>query len=260
MLVHAEQGLGDVLQMLRYVPLLAERGARIILCVQPELTQIVGSVRGAERVMTTADPLPPFDLHCPVMSLPLAFGTLATTIPANIPYLSAPDRHQTWWRNRLGPKTKRRIGLVWSGGATHKNDHNRSLPLQALLPILDADAEFVSLQVDYRPGDRTLLGADGRIRNFQNDLKSFADTAALIEQLDLVISVDTSAAHLAGALGKALWILLPYMPDFRWALDRADSPWYPTARLFRQPGINDWESVLESVRNALEREAEQRLA
>ena len=136
---------------------------------------------------------------------------------------------------------------MWSGSREHKNDHNRSIPLKTLLPLLDLDAEFVSLQVDYREADLALLQQDGRILNLKDEIKSFADTAAIMDQLDLVISVDTSVAHLAGAMGRPLWLLLPYTPDYRWGLDVEDSPWYPTARLWRQGQERQWAPVIERV-------------
>jgi hypothetical protein len=190
-------------------------------------------------------------MHCPLLSLPLAFKTRVETIPSAAPYLRAAPRTALHWNERLGPRERFRIGLVWSGRPTHKNDRNRSISLGALWPLLDFDAVFVTLQPDVRAEDVTTLKDCGNIIHLGHELKNFSDTAALIANLDLVISVDTSVAHLAGALGKPVWIILPYIPDWRWLLDREDSPWYPTARLFRQNQSRTWDDVILRVRGAL---------
>jgi tetratricopeptide (TPR) repeat protein len=252
-LLHHEQGLGDTLQMLRYVPLLAARGARVIVRVPASLSAVAATVPGVAQVVVEDATLPPFDLHCPFMSLPLAFRTTLATVPSNVPYLSAPEPALTAWGKRLGPRARRRIGLAWSGAAAHRNDRHRSIGLQPLLALLHVDAEFVSLQKEYVPADEALLKADGRVRDFSADLADFAETAGLVEQLDLVISVDTSVAHLAGGMGKPVWLLLPFAPDYRWMLGRADSPWYPGMRLFRQPVFGDWAGVVREVAAALDR-------
>ncbi len=168
-----------------------------------------------------------------------------------MPYVSAPKEAKARWAQRLGPRRKLRIGLAWSGSREHKNDRNRSIPLQTLAPLLEVDAEFVSLQIDYREADLPLLRSSG-IVNLQDEIKSFVDTAAIVDQLDLVVSVDTSVAHVVGALGKPLWLLLPFMPDFRWRLEGTDTPWYPSARLWRQGDDRRWEPVIEQVRAAAE--------
>jgi tetratricopeptide (TPR) repeat protein len=251
LLLHAEQGLGDTLQMLRYAPLLARRGATVVLSAPAALVPLAASVDGIDRVLQPGEALPPFDLHSPLMSLPLALGTRIDTIPAAVPYLSAPAAKLAEWRTRLGPGKRQRIGLAWAGNPAHRNDANRSIALKALLPLLDADADFFSLQKDYRPADEALMRADGRIRSHAEALEDFTDTAALVEQMDLMISVDTSVAHLAGALGKPVFVLLPWVPDYRWGLERADSPWYPTARLFRQARAGDWDGVVAEVVRAI---------
>jgi hypothetical protein len=196
--------------------------------------------------------LPPFDFHCPIMSLPLLFRTTLETIPAPASYLPTPagDRRQVW-EDRLGDHDRLRVGLVWSGNPKHKNDHNRSILLRTLSSILDADATFVSLQKDPRSIDKEILLERTDIVDLTAHLTDFMETAALISCLDLVITVDTSVAHLAGALGCPTWILLPYTPDWRWLLDRDDSPWYPTVRLFRQTETRDYASVLDRVRTEL---------
>jgi ADP-heptose:LPS heptosyltransferase len=199
------------------------------------------------------DPLPAFDMHCPVGSLPLVFGTRLDTIPSATSYLPSPPQARVQaWEERLGPHDRLRVGLAWSGNASHRNDFNRSTSLKLLSRILDVDASFVSLQKDPRPDDRAQLAQTG-IVDLTSDLTDFAETAALVSCLDLVITVDTSIAHLAAALGRPTWILLPWTPDYRWLLDRDDSPWYPTVRLFRQSETRDYAGVLDSVRSELKR-------
>jgi tetratricopeptide (TPR) repeat protein len=250
-LLHSEQGLGDTIQFCRYVPLVAARGARVVLEVERPLHEIMASLAGATQVISKGDALPDFDFHCPLLSLPLAFETRLETIPSATAYLRAPDQTLNDWQARLGPKARPRIGFVWSGRPAHKNDHNRSISLRSLLPLLDIDATFVSLQKDVPSDDAAVLKGCNDVLHFGDELKDFSDTAALILQLDLVISVDTSVAHLAGALGEPVWILLPYNPDWRWLLDRDDSPWYPSVRLFRQQQIGNWAGVIDQVKNEL---------
>jgi len=248
-LLHNDQGLGDALQFCRYVPLLRARGAEIILEVENPLKELFSNLPGISRCLTKGDPLPSFDFHCPLTSLPLAFSTTLDTIPSEVPYL---PRVNEVAGPRLGPSKRPRIGLVWSGNPNHLNDHNRSLPFRELLPLLDGvEAEFVSLQKNARPEDEALLRQRGDVLDLGPALRDFADTAAVVEQLDLVISVDTSVVHLTGGLGRPLWILLPHIPDWRWLLDRDDSPWYPTAQLFRQTATRDWAEVVARVRAAL---------
>lgn len=250
-LLHGEQGLGDTIQFSRYVPLVAARGARVILEVQKPLQALMAGFAAGVKVVARGDALPAFDVHCPLMSLPLAFGTRLETIPAAPAYLHAPAERLTKWQTRLAPARRPRVGLTWSGNPAHERDSERSIPLRALLPLLDADATFVSLQKDMRPDDAAVLRERGDILDAGGELADFSDTAALISQLDLVISVDTSVAHLAGALGRPVWILLTQMPDFRWLLDRADSPWYPSVRLFRQDDDRSWDGVIARVRAVL---------
>jgi tetratricopeptide (TPR) repeat protein len=252
-LVHAEQGFGDTIQFARYVPAVAERGARVILEVQEPLHDLMHTLPGAAQIVSRGDMLPDFDMHCPLLSLPRAFATRLESIPAQTPYLHASAGRVADWNARLPPRTRPRIGLVWSGRPTHKNDSNRSIGLGSFLPLLDGvEATFVSLQRDVRAADATLLRKRTGLVHFGDKLKTFADTAALIANLDLVIAVDTSVAHLAGALRKPVWVLLPFIPDWRWLLDRDDSPWYPTARLFRQDDSRRWDSVFVRLRAALD--------
>jgi Flp pilus assembly protein TadD len=250
-LLHAEQGFGDTIQFCRYVPLVAARGARIILEVQEPLHELLNSLIGAIQIVSKDAPLPDFDMHCPLLSLPLAFRTRLETIPSTTPYLYAPSQALKKWDTRLGPQRHPRIGLVWSGALLNRRDSDRSIGLRKLLPLLSIDATFVSLQKEIRPDDATLLNKQKNILHFGADLENFSDTAALISHLDLVISVETSVAHVAGALGKPTWVLLPFIPAWRWLLDREDSPWYPTARLFRQPVRDDWMSVVAKVEQEL---------
>ena len=249
MLLHNEQGLGDALQFCRYVPLLRDRGAEIILEIESPLQELLSRLPGISRCIAKGDPLPAFDFHCPLTSLPLAFSTTLDTVPAEVPYLPQPSEGAG---PQLGPSERPRIGLVWSGNPNHTNDRNRSLPFRELLPLFDGvAAEFVSLQKNLHPEDEELMRQRSDVLDLGPALRDFCATAAVVEQLDLIISVDTSVAHLAGGLGRPLWILLPYIPDWRWLLDRDDSPWYPSARLFRQTATRDWAEVVERVRAAL---------
>jgi tetratricopeptide (TPR) repeat protein len=251
LLIHSEQGYGDTIQFCRYASLVAERGATVLLRVQPALKELMLSLPGVARVMDTNEPLPAFDLYCPIVSLPLALGTTLESIPASIPYLEAAPELVARWGGRLGNGGRSRIGLVVSGNPGHKNDRNRSVPLASLRPVLEQEAQWVLVQQAVGDRDITTLAERPDIRYFGEELRSFADTAAVIANLDLIISVDTSVAHLAGALGKPVWILLPSTPDWRWLLNRTDSPWYPTARLFRQSRLGDWPDVIGQVRAAL---------
>jgi len=250
-LLHAEQGLGDAIQFCRYAPLVAARGGRVILEVHRQLRDLMTSVPGVTAVVPRGEALPDFDWHCPLLSLPLAFGTQLETIPSSTPYLNASARKLAEWGTRLGVKSRCRVGLIWSGNSAHKRDQNRSVGLSVLLPILDTGATFVSLQKDVRSADAVVLEQRSDILQVSDGLQDFSETAALMVQLDLVVSVDTSTAHLAGALGRPVWILLPYLPDWRWLLDRDTSPWYPTARLFRQDQTRVWDSVVTRVRAEL---------
>ena len=240
-LLHGEQGFGDVIQFCRYVPQVAARGARVMLEVAESLCGLVGSL-GAAQIIAAGSRLPAFDLHCPLMSLPLAFGTRLDTIPAAVPYLAPPADAAAAWEARLGPRTRPRIGIAWAGNPRQENDRNRSASLKALVPLLDIDATFVSLQKDLRAGDGALLKARADIMNLGGALADFSDAAALVSRMDAVVSVDTSIAHLAGALGKPVLVLLCFTPDWRWLIGGDTNPWYPTARLFRQAQPQDWDA------------------
>jgi len=251
LLIHPEQGHGDYIQFIRYAALVERLGVRVVLEVPPELTKLFSTLTGQLTLIEKGKPLPSFDYHCPVMSLPLALKTTLKTIPAQIPYLYTDDEKRKRWNTKLGAKTVTRVGLVWSGSTTHENDHNRSLLLEQVTSLLELPMEFHSLQKEIREIDLKTLNDFPKIHQHQNDLLDFSDTAALIDEMDLVISVDTAVAHLSGAMGKKTFILLPYSPDYRWMLDRVDSPWYPTVTLFRQPAIGDWDSVISEIRQFL---------
>jgi tetratricopeptide (TPR) repeat protein len=252
-LVHRDEGLGDTIQYARYVPMLAARGARVILVVENQAWALLSGLSGAsECYPVSVRALPPFDFHCPMSSLPSLFGTRLDTIPPATSYLPRPAAARVQaWEARLGRHDRLRVGLVWSGNPSHRNDHKRSTSLQTLSGILDLDATFVSLQKDPRPGDQATLSERAEIVDLTAAITDFVETSALICCLDLVITVDTAVAHLAGALGCPTWILLPYTPDYRWLLDRDDSPWYSAVRLFRQTDACDYRDVIERVRGEL---------
>jgi tetratricopeptide (TPR) repeat protein len=255
-LLYAEQGVGDCLQFARYVPLVAERGAKVLLAVHRELKALLSNL--ANAIFAEGEALPPFDLGCPLLSLPLAFGTTLATIPANVPYVQPDAERVVRWQARLPASASLRVGLAWSGNPAHKNDRRRSIAFKHLAPLLAVPGvQFISLQKEPRPSDAEALRRSPLI-DLAVELNDFADTAAVVASLDLIISVDTAVAHLAGAMGKPTWILLPFSPDWRWLLERDDSPWYPTARLFRQPRIGDWASVIASLAGELRRRADLR--
>ena len=255
-LIHSEQGFGDLIQFSRYVPMLEKMGAKVILEVPASLIELMQSLSPTLKVVKTGEPLPAFDIVCPVMSLPLALKTTVETIPANIPYLSVNDAKKQYWQAKLGAKTKPRIGIVWSGSMTNPIDNNlcarRNIPLAQLKPLVDLPFEFHVLQKDIRPEDKPILETLTHVHCHQDELQDFADTAALVQEMDLVISVCTSIAHLAGALGHKTWVLLPYSADYRWMLNEKDSPWYPNIELIRSEKIGDWADVLNKTAKKLE--------
>jgi len=248
-----EQGHGDTLQFIRYVPLLAARGARVevVTPIHAGLATLLRGIPGVSALVERADSAPAADVVVPLLSLPLAFSTDFASIPADIPYLAVPPEKRTTWRQRLGSGDSRpRVGVVWSGSPTHGNDRLRSIPLGLFRPLLARrDLAFHVLADRLRDGDAALLGD---LATVHSPIEDFADTAALVDAMDLVISVDTAVAHLAGALGRPVWMMLPRDPDWRWLLGRSDSPWYPTARLFRQPAHQAWGPVLAQVQEALD--------
>jgi hypothetical protein len=225
-------------------------GARVVLEVQAALRSLLAPLRGAAQVIAAGEPLPSFDYHCPLLSLPLAFKTDLMTIPAQTPYLQVDPELAAKWASALGTKRGLRVGVAWSGNPAHPNDRNRSLDLETLLPLLDLDIEWVNLQKIVRAGDHATLKRSP-LRNFDADLRDFSDTAALIQSLDLVLTVDTAVAHLAGGLNRPVWIMLPHLAEWRWMHERLDSPWYPSARLFRQPAPGHWPELVATVRQEI---------
>jgi tetratricopeptide (TPR) repeat protein len=261
-LLHAEQGLGDTIQFCRYAKPVALLGAKVILEVHPPLVNLLAGLEGVSQLLGQGNALPPFDYHCPLMSLPLALKTRLSTVPADIPYLKTDAKRSQLWKDKLGERRKTRVGLVWSGGSRPNMpelwsvNNRRNIPLAKLAPLRNDGIEFYSLQKG-QPAESelaalTACGWSGpALIDLTGQLNDFADSAALIEQLDLIISVDTSTAHLAGALGKPLWILNRFDSCWRWLLDRTDSPWYPSARLYRQASPKDWGGVVDRVRKDL---------
>jgi len=257
-LVHAEQGFGDAIQFVRYAPLIAKRGGKIVIECPGTLVELFGSVKDAPEVIAAGDPLPPFDVHIPMLSQPFIFRTTLKTIPNEIPYLLAPPDRCVTWARRLGEDRSRpRVGLICAGSTEHWKSRRRNISPEVMLPLASIPGvDFFSLQLPSETnGVPWQLGSHGVIDHTKH-IKDFADTAALIEQLDLVISVDTAVAHLAGALGRPVWILLPFVPDWRWGLESETTPWYPTMRLFRQPALHDWDTVIKRVAEELRELAE----
>ena len=250
-LLYCETGLGDTLQFCRFAKMVRALGATVLLQVQPALVELLGALEGVSQVVTEAAPPPPFDVHCPILSLPLALSIKPATIPAGA-YLCAPPGRVARWRAELGTNATPRIGLIWRGDPHNPDDHKRSLPLAQLLAHLPKGLRYVGLQKEMSQSEQQLLGAHPNRFEKGREL-NFIETAALCECLDLVIGVDTSIAHLSGALGQKTWIVLPSNPDCRWLLDRTDSPWYASVRLYRQARSGDWAEVLTRVASDLER-------
>jgi tetratricopeptide (TPR) repeat protein len=250
-LLSAEQGLGDTIQFVRYAPALARMGAHVILEVQPELKGLLSAVDGVTSCHARGDTLPAYDLYCPLGSLPLAMNTELSTIPADIPYLHAGEQAIAKWRSTIEALPGKRVALAWAGHARHANDRNRSIDLQLLESLIACEGvSFFSIQRELRGNDAATLARLG-IRDFGPQLADMTDTAAILALADLLISVDTSVVHLAGAMGREAWVMLPFTPDWRWTLANEHSPWYPTVQLFRQREPGDWPGVIASVRHAL---------
>jgi Tetratricopeptide repeat len=246
-LLRAEQGLGDTLQFCRYVPRVAALGAAVILEAQRPLLNLLADLDGVSQLVVEGAPLPKHDYHCPLLTLPLAMGTRLDTIPCAPAYLRSDPAKVTEWQARLGERREPRVGLVWSGSAGNRNDRNRSIPLTELWRHLPGGFHYVSLQKDLRAADAEALQATPALWNPAEELLDFSDTAALCECMDVVVCVDTSVAHLCGALGKRTWLLLPFSPAWRWLLDRDDSPWYSSVTLYRQHETGRWAQVLERL-------------
>jgi Flp pilus assembly protein TadD len=254
LLLHCEQGLGDTLQFFRYLPLVTRRGGKVILECQPELQRLLQANAAELQVVSRGDPIPTFDVHCPLLTLPRLFATDLSNIPRNVPYIRASAADTEAWRERLaGNRAELKVGLVWAGSAANANDRNRSIKLATLGPLTQVSGvRFISLQKGQAAAECETPPQGLQLIDVANHLKDFTDTAAIIDTLDLIISVDTAVVHLAGAMGKPVWTLVPFDPDWRWLLNRSDSPWYPTMRLFRQPRIGDWSSVVAEVRDQVQ--------
>jgi len=253
-LLYTEQGLGDAIQFIRYVPLVVQLGATIIVECQKELVSLFRNVKGIKQVISMGEQSPPFDMHCPLLSLPLEFNTTIETIPAEIPYIKVNTAFLQKWKDKLSDdNSKLKVGLVWAGSPTFKRSHLKKCPLEMFSPLAhNEDITFYSLQKGKAAEQAKTPPDRMNLVDYTDEIDDFSDTAALIMNLDLVISVDTAVAHLSGALGKPVWTLIPFAPDWRWMLNREDSPWYPTMRLIRQPSPGDWESVINSVLKKLE--------
>jgi Flp pilus assembly protein TadD len=252
-LLYCEQGLGDTLQFCRYASLVAARGARVVLQVQRPLVELLRGLAGVAQVVAEDEPLPGFDCHCPLMTLPLAFKTLLESIPGPRGYLRADPARLAAWQRRLGGRDLPRVGLMWSGNPDNQIDRYRSFPLAAWLPHLPPGFRYYGLQRFVREEDRAALGS-GVVCDLSAEQHDFGDAAALCACMDLVVSVSTSIAHLSGALGLRTWVMLSEFADWPWLLGREDSPWYPTARLYRQASRGDWPGVFTRVAADLVRE------
>lgn len=249
--LHGEQGFGDNIQFMRYVQPIAQQAQSVLLIVPGALESLVArSLPENCRLVPQNSALPPIDFHCPLMTVPTIVGTTESTIPPEVPYLRADPALLPAWRERLGSGALN-VGIAWAGNPKHTNDHNRSMPLASLRQIDAPGCRFVTVQPGLSDADRAQLAAWPNAMDLGSEVRSFDETAALIEALDLVITVDTSIAHLAGALGKPVWLMLAHVPDWRWMLERPDSPWYPSARLYRQPAPRDWASVVDNARRDL---------
>jgi hypothetical protein len=262
--LHSEQGLGDTIQFCRYARRVADLGAKVIFETPKALSNVLKTLPGVTQWALPGEPLPRFEYYCPLMSLPLALKSTLATIPSEVPYLHASVERVQYWKDKLGARTKARVGLVWSGGFRPNQpelwavNNRRNIPLAKLAPLRHSGVEFYSLQkglaAESELAELIAQNWDGpHLKDYTGELHDFQETAALMEQLDLVISVDTSVAHLAGALGKPLWLLNRFDTCWRWLLDRADSPWYPSVRVYRQGRSGEWEGVVQRVRSDLDR-------
>ena len=246
--------LCDAIHFARYAAMLARAGARVVLEVPPALKEVLSGVEGVAAALAHGETLPAFDVHCPLVSLALAFKTEVATIPARVPYIAASAPRIAKWEPLLAGVERPRVAVAWSGNPTHANDRNRSIAPAHLDPLLSIEGvQFVSIQRDLRQPDRDPLAGMKRLRHVGDTLDDFADTAAVMALADLVVCVDSAPAHLAGAMARPVWIMLPFAADWRGMQERDDNPWYPTARLFRQPSPGDWASVIERVRSELTR-------
>jgi tetratricopeptide (TPR) repeat protein len=255
-LLHWEQGLGDTIQFIRYAPLVKERGGRVLFQCQSVLASLLATCPGIDQLLLEGAPLPDFAVHSPLLSLPAILGTALETIPANVPYVTADPQHVERWRAELGPIAGYKIGIAWQGNPKHKGDRHRSFRLTQFEPLAAVEGvRLFSLQMD--AGIEQLAGVAGRFAvtdlGSRFDAASFRDVAAVMKNLDLVITVDSALAHLAGAMAVPVWLAVPFAPDFRWLLEREDSPWYPTMRLFRQKQLGNWEEVFARMTSTLKK-------
>jgi len=253
LLIHAEQGLGDTMMFARYLPIVAQRGGRVLFEVQKELRELLKNFPGTDQVIARGQVIPAVDLQCPLLSLPIAMGTQVQTIPVDVPYIQADPKRVAQWDQRLAPQRNGlRVGIVWAGRPTHTNDHNRSCRLVDFAPLAAIEGiTFYSLQIGPAASQAANPPAGMQLIDLGAELQDYSDTAAVVSQLDLVISVDTSVVHLTGAMGRPVWVLLPLNCDWRWIKGRDDSPWYPMMRLFRQTAPNSWPEVFERVAGEL---------
>jgi len=267
-LLHAEQGFGDTIQFARYAPLVAAHGAKVVLEVPPELKSLLTRLDGVSAVVARGEAPPPFDAHCPLGSLPLALKTELPSVPAPIPYLAANNTHLQKWSAQIGALPRPRIAVAWAGNPAHDNDRNRSIPFAALAPLflpantppqmgeasveVRVGANFISIQRELRIDEAAQLAAQPGLTHIGGALADFDDTAAVLALCDLLITVDTAPAHLAGAMGRPVWVLVPFAPDWRWTLEGETTPWYPSVGLFRQPALGDWSAVIARVASALQ--------
>jgi hypothetical protein len=251
--LHSEAGLGDTIQFARYATACADRGAKVLLEAPQPLIEVLGTLAGVSELIPKGASLPSFDLHCPLMSLPLAFRTTLQTIPAPAGYLRADRNKVDHWQSVLGKRTRPRIGLAWRGNPANPIDTRRSFSLADWVKHLPPEYEYFRLQTRVTDADQQVLDSTEAIFSFDDEQLDFANTAALCECLDLVISVDTSIAHLSGALGVRTWVLLPFVPDWRWMRDRSDTPWYSTMALYRQKAAGGWDDVFVAVTGELRR-------
>ena len=250
--IHGEQGFGDAIQMVRFAALAKARGGRVVVEARPSLAPLLATADGVDAVASGDGPPPDFDLYLPMFDLLATLKVTLSTIPATVPYVAVNSARRERWADRIPETGRRRIGLVWAGHPTHRNDRNRSIPLATMRPLLETMGnDFYSLQVGPRTADIAASGWRDYVIDLAAYLTDFAETAAALERIDLLIAADTAVVHLAGALGRPVWTLLPFAPDWRWLLDREDSPWYPTMRLFRQTTPRDWPEVVGRVRAAL---------
>jgi len=252
-LIHSEQGLGDTLQFCRYVPMIEALDCKVILEVEQPLIGIMRSLSRKIKLIHKNSELPKFDYHCPLMSLPLAFSTTLKTIPNHLPYLEVDSSRVAYWKGKLGVKNKPRIGLVWRGNPAHQKDSERSIPLRDILPWLSPDFDWISLQKDIFDDEKKMIEASKKIINYGDEISDFADSGALCKSLDAILCVDTSIAHLAGALCVPTHLLLPYISDFRWHTDGVASRWYKTLRLYRQGRDRTWDESLKNAQTAIKR-------